>query len=344
VESSKSVESTLPLVVRVRIRLRNPIGSPTGVHKLKPLYAYGMIILAATMWGSFGVMTKALYSLGLDPWSLTFYRTFFGFICFAVVVFTTSRSSLRVRKEDIPFLALYGLVSTAAFHAVYIYTISIMSVAVASVLLYTAPGFSAIMARFVFGEPLTRTKVAALLLAFAGCTLVAGAFSGNQAVSTLGIATGLGSAVTYSSFGIMGKRARERYDSWTVNFYCMGFASLFLVPLLAIPGAKAGPYPTAAWVLLGVMALGPTMLSRLLYLLAVKHVEASRAAIAATIEPVSAAVFALLLLGELLSPMQLLGGFLVLAGAVLAQRPSRSDLGRRTDAEASPVAAKTPQH
>jgi DME family drug/metabolite transporter len=282
-----------------------------------------MVILAATMWGSFGVMTKALYSLGLDLWSLTFYRTFFGFVCFAVVVFATSRSSLRVRREDIPFLALYGLVSTAAFHAVYIYTIGIMSVAVAAVLLYTAPGFSAIMARFVFGEPLTRTKVAALLLAFSGCILVAGVFSGSQAVSPLGIATGLGSAITYASFGIMGKRARERYDVWTVNFYCMGFAALFLVPVFAIPGAKAGPYPAEAWILLGVMALGPTMLSRLLYLLAVKHIEASRAAIAATVEPVSAAVFALVILGEVLSPIQLVGGVLVLAGAVLAQRPSR---------------------
>jgi len=290
--------------------------------ELKPLQAYGMIVFAAVMWGSLGVMTKALYGLGLDPWSLTFYRTSMGFLAFAVVVLATSRPSLRVRREDLPFLALYGLISTAAFHTLYLYTISITSVAVAAVLLYTAPGLSTIMARFAFGEPLNPSKVVALLLAFGGCVLVAGLESGSPAVSPLGIATGLGSAVTYASFGIMGKRARERYDPWTVNFYCIGFATIFLIPVLAVPGTSMGPYPPVAWVLLVIMAVGPTMLSRLLYVSAVKHVEASRAAIAATIEPVSAGIFAVVLLGELLSPTQIVGGILVLAGAVLAQRSS----------------------
>ncbi len=291
--------------------------------ELKPLQAYGMIVFAATMWGSLGVMTKMLYALGLDPWSLTFYRTSMGFIAFATLVLTTSRSSLKVRREDLLFLAVYGLVSTSAFHTLYLYTISITSVAVAAVLLYTAPGFSAIMARFVFGEPLNSSKVVALLLAFAGCILVSGIETGTPAATPLGIATGLGSALTYASFGIMGKRARQHYDPWTVNFYCMGFATIFLIPLLAVPGSSMGPYPLEAWLLLIVVAVGPTMLSRLLYVSAVKHVEASRAAIAATIEPASAGVFALIFLGELLSPIQIVGGILVLAGAILAQRPSR---------------------
>ncbi|MCL4531907.1 MAG: DMT family transporter [Actinobacteria bacterium] len=291
--------------------------------ELKPFQAYGMIVFAAIMWGSLGVMTKVLYGLGLDPWSLTFYRTSMGFLSFAVVVLATSRSSLRVRREDLLFLAVYGLVSTSAFHTLYLYTISITSVAVAAVLLYTAPGFSAIMARFVFGEPLNSSKVIALLLAFGGCILVSGIESGAPAATPMGIATGLGSAVTYASFGIMGKRARQQYDPWTVNFYCMGFATIFLIPLLAVPGSSMGPYPLEAWMLLAVVAVGPTMLSRLLYVSAVKHVEASRAAIAATIEPASAGIFALIFLGELLSPIQIVGGILVLAGAVLAQRPSR---------------------
>ena len=291
--------------------------------ELKPLQAYGMIVFAAVMWGSLGVMTKALYSLGLDPWSLTLYRTSMGFLSFAVVVLATSRSSLKVRRQDLPFLAVYGLISTSAFHTLYLYTISITSVAVAAVLLYTAPGFSAIMARFAFGEPLTPSKVIALLLAFGGCILVSGIESGAPAATLLGIATGLGSALTYATFGIMGKHARKQYDPWTVNFYCMGFATIFLIPVLAVPGTSMGPYPPVAWLLLVVMAVGPTMLSRLLYVSAVKHVEASRAAIAATVEPVSAGIFALVLLGEMLSPTQIVGGVLVLAGAVLAQRPSR---------------------
>ncbi len=283
---------------------------------------YGMIALAATMWGSLGVMTKNLYALGVSPWSLTFFRTLLGFLAFGAVVLLGNRSWLRVRRQDLPYLAIFGLISTSAFYALYLYTISLTSVAAAAVLLYTAPVFAAIMARFAFGEAMTPAKLVALLLTFAGCILVAGLESGAPVVTPLGIATGLGSALTYASFGIMGKKAGQRYSPWTINFYSMAFATLFLLPVLAFPEVSLWPYPLEVWLLLAAMTAGPTLLSRALYVGAVKHVEASRAAIVATVEPVAAALFALLLLGELLTSSQLLGGFLVLAGSVLAQQPS----------------------
>lgn len=272
------------------------------------------------MWGTLGVIAKTLYSLGVSEWSLIFFRTALGFLAFGIVVLVAGRSWLRVQRQDLPFLALYGLITTSAFYVFYLYTISITSVAAAAVLLYTAPVFAAIMARFVFGEAITAPKVVALLLTFGGCVLVAGLESGAPVVSPLGIATGLGAAITYGSFGIMGKRARQRYNPWTINFYNMGFATLFLMPLLVFPETSLGPYPPLVWLLLGVMTVGPTLLSRAFYVAAVKHVEASRAAIVATVEPVAAAMFAFVLLGEMLSSSQLFGGFLVLAGSVLAQQ------------------------
>jgi drug/metabolite transporter (DMT)-like permease len=290
------------------------------------------------MWGSLGVITKLLYALGMGPWSLTFFRTSLGFLAFGVVILLTDRSWLWVRRQDLPFLALFGLISTSAFYALYLYTISLTSVAAAAVLLYTAPAFAAIMARFVFREAITVPKVAALLLTFAGCVLVAGLESGTPVVTLLGVATGLGSAITYASFGIMGKQARERYNPWTINFYSMAFATLSLAPVLAFPDVSLGPYPPGVWALLAVMTAGPTLLSRALYVSAVKHVEASRAAIVATVEPVAAAVFAFILLGELLSPSQLLGGFMVLAGSVLAQSQGRLDRKARAASREGSVA------
>jgi drug/metabolite transporter, DME family len=287
--------------------------------------AYGMIALAAAMWGGLGVIAKWLYADGMDPWALIFFRTSLGALAFGVVLLLGDRSWLRVRREDLPFLALYGLISTSAFYALYLFTISMTSVAVAAVLLYTAPSMAAVMARFAFGETITRPKIAALTLSFGGCILVAGLQSDSPVVSPLGIAMGLGSAITYASFGIMGKHARQRYNPWTINFYCMAFATLFLLPVPWFPGVSMGPYSVRVWLLLAVLTLGPTLLSRALYVSAVKHVEASRAAIVATVEPVAAAVFALVLLGEMLSTSQLVGGFLVLAGSVMAQRPGRND-------------------
>lgn len=287
------------------------------------LKAYGMVAAAAFLWGSLGVVAKTLYSLGVTPWSLVFFRGALGFLACGLAMMSMDRSLFRVRRHDLPFLALYGLVSTSMFYALYMYTISVTAVAVSVVLLYTAPVFAALMARFAFGEPLTPAKLAALILSFMGCVLVAGLQSEQPAVGWVGIVTGIGSAITYATFGIFGKHARQRYSSWTVLFYSMGFAALFLIPLLALPRTSLGPYPWEVWGWLLFVAAGPTLLARVLYVSAVKYVEASRAAIVANVEPVTAAVFAFVLLGEMLTSSQVLGGVLVLAGAVIAQMPSR---------------------
>jgi len=75
-----------------------------------------------------------------------------------------------------------------------------------------------------------------------------------------------------------------------------------------------------------------------LYTAALKHVDASRAAIVATVEPVSAAAFALVILGETLSPIQLLGGVLVLAGAMLAQH---GGVGQGYEPQPAPVTGES---
>ena len=273
------------------------------------------------MWGSIGVMAKDLYASGVSPWSLVFFRASLGFLACGLVILVADRSWLRIRVADVPFFAIYGLISTSAFFSLYLYTISLTTVAVAVVLLYSAPVFSAIMGRIFFGEALAAAKVGALILAFAGCVLVTGLESGQLAVGPVGILTGLGSAVTYASFGIMGKYARRRYNAVTILFYSMGFGTLFLLPVLYLPGASLGPFSWRVWALLVVIAAGPTLLARILFVAAVKHVEASRAAIVATVEPLVASVLAAVLLAELLSPVQILGGVLVLAGSVLAQQP-----------------------
>ncbi|HEX2986749.1 MAG TPA: DMT family transporter, partial [Chloroflexota bacterium] len=128
------------------------------------LEAYAMIALAATMWGGLGVIAKWLYADGMDPWALIFFRTSMGALAFGGVLLIGDREWWRVRREDLPFLALYGLISTSAFYALYLFTISLTSVAAAAVLLYTAPSMAVVMAHFAFGESITRPKIAALLL------------------------------------------------------------------------------------------------------------------------------------------------------------------------------------
>jgi drug/metabolite transporter, DME family len=287
------------------------------------LRGYALVATAALMWGTVGVMAKFLYAWGMSPWSLVYFRSAVTALMIGGIILAVNPAWFRVRRADIPFLIAYAALGSAAFFAFYFFTISLTTVAVAVVLLYTAPAFATIIARFVLGEAITPVKLAAVGISFVGCALVAeiGTIgSADTVVQPLGIVTGLGAAITYALFGIMSKQARRSYNTWTVLFYAMGIATLFLSPILLLPEFAVGPYPAEAYLILAVMILGPTLLSRLFYVEGIKSVEASRAAIVATVEPVAASIFAFLILGEYLSTPQLLGGLLVLGGAMLAQQ------------------------
>jgi drug/metabolite transporter, DME family len=312
---------------------RLPVDVTAGVEAMKAretmrrdrgeLRGYALVAMAALMWGTVGVMAKFLYGWGMSPWSLVYFRSAVTALMIGGIILAVNPAWLRVRRADIPFLVVYAALGSAAFFAFYFFTISLTTVAVAVVLLYTAPAFATVIARFTLGEVITPVKLIAVSLSFVGCALVAeiGTIgSAETVVQPLGVLTGLGAAITYALFGIMSKHARKSYNTWTVLFYAMGIATLFLSPILLLPDFAVGPYPPEAYLILAVMILGPTLLSRLFYVEGIKSVEASRAAIVATVEPVAASIFAFLILGEYLSTPQLLGGLLVLGGAMLAQQ------------------------
>jgi len=154
-----------------------------------------------------------------------------------------NRSWFLVQRRHLPFLLLYGLIGTSAFFALYLFSLSLSAVAV--VVLHTAPVMASLMARFVFGERLTLSKLAALILTFFGCALIAGLASGPQHVSGLGFMVGLGSGLAYALLGIMSKKGTEWYNAWTLQLYAFGVGTVFLLPILALLGASLGPLSMA---------------------------------------------------------------------------------------------------
>jgi drug/metabolite transporter (DMT)-like permease len=215
--------------------------------------------------------------------------------------------------------AAYGAVSVAGFMTVYFAAIAFTTVATAAVLLYTAPAWVVLLARLFFGEPVTKMKGAAVALVFTGCALVAGT-GGSRTVglSPAGLLTGLGAGLTYALYSIFGKAALRRYSALTTVVYALGFGALFL--LVASRGLAPVP-PVGARALAYVIAI-PTAGAYLLYVAGLQRVEAGRASVVATVEPVVAALSGALILHEPFGLMQWMGAALVLGGVILVQGES----------------------
>lgn len=289
------------------------------------LLGYGLVFLAAVLWGTLGVVSRTLGASGLSAGAMVTLRAGGAALVLFLVLAVVRPALLRIRLKDIPFFVAYGLVSVAAFYLLYFHTIALIPVATASVLLYTAPAFVAVVAHFALGETLTRHKVAVLLVTLVGCALVARAYEPSVfSGQALGVLTGLGSGFTYGMYGIFGKFGLRQYSPWTVQAYSLLCGT---VPLLLLYGGEAADAVVTAPHLLPHMAylsLVTTLAAYGLYLTGLQFIEASHASILATVEPVVAALLGYLILLEPLALPQLAGVVLVLGSAVMLNARGRA--------------------
>lgn len=299
-------------------------------------HGYARIIAAAVLWGSIGIVGRAAFRHGVTPLEAAFFRALISFIVVAAFVVATDPGLLRVRRADLALFAAFGLVSIAVFFFVYLYAISRTTVATAAILLYTAPVFVIVLSALIFREPFTRMKAAALALAFAGCVLVVRGYDPlSLRLNLPGVLAGLASGFTYAMYSILGKTALRRYSPITTLTYALGFGSVILGAVAVPLGAVRLSHTPAAWFSIVYLALITTLTAQWLYLAGLQRVEAGRASLVATIEPVIAAVLGYTFLGERLGVWQILGGALVLS-AVMAVQMSRTSGAQASAATSRP--------
>ena len=293
---------------------------------------------AASIWGTLGFFAKILYAEGLSFEALVAVRASVGWAAMLLfVLLTRGVGSLRVAGRDLLFLVPLGLVGIGAFYLLYFFTVRESTVGTAAILLYSSPAFVALLAWIFLKETLGPLRLLALALTFGGIFLVVGGYDPNALeVNLLVLATGLLSGLTYGLYSIFGKPVAGHLDPAVILSYALGFGSVLLV-LAALPtfhtlvGLSLGSYA-----LLFMLAVVHTALAFGLYTVGLKRLDAGQAAIVATVEPVVAGAIGVVLLGEELTTLKVVGALLVLAGAALAQvRLEKSSHGRAVPEEPS---------
>jgi drug/metabolite transporter (DMT)-like permease len=196
-------------------------------------------------------------------------------------------------------------------------TISEASIAV--VLLYTSPLFVMLMSALFFKEKVTKRKIIAIVLTFSGCVLVAGLLGGSVTLPPLALVAGIASGFFYATYSIFGRVALERYDTLTITFYTFVTGSVAGLVLGDPAGtiALAVETPLAILWFLGLGVLC-TLLPYLLYTAGLKHLETTKAAIFATVEPLVGSVLGIFAYGESVGVQKILGMVFILAAVVLA--------------------------
>lgn len=275
------------------------------------------VILAGSLWGFMGFFRRTLDTMGISAISCISIRCIFAAALFGLIILATNRSAFKVRLKDAWIFVGSGIVALLVFGVCYFKAMDYMSLSAAAILLYTAPCFVILFSALLFGEKLTGQKLAAMVLAFAGCCLVSGIGSGTT-ITPIGLALGLTSGVCYALYSIFGRFALNRgYSSLTINFYACLLAA---IGATIIGGTEYIDIITQSPSNLGfafTTGLVTCFLPYLLYTYGLNGLENGKASIMASIEPVVATIVGVVIYSEALTPMSAAGILLVLSAIVL---------------------------
>jgi drug/metabolite transporter (DMT)-like permease len=286
-----------------------------------PARGYLLVAAGAAMFALGGNLARYMLDDGVSALRLSQLRSAGSLVILVVVLGLTRPRLMRIRREDAPQLAFLGICGLALVHATYYAAIDRLEIGVALVIQYMAPLVLLVWLRFRHGRRVARSLWGAVALSIAGCALVVRAYDPG-ALDGLGVVFAVGACFTFAIYMVASERAGHRYEPVTTLVWAFAFATLFwavVQPWWTFPASKVNP-----WLGLGVIVIG-TLLPFICVVAALRHIPAPRAAIAATLEPVLAALFAWWLHDEHLALAQLSGGFLVL-GAVLWVQSHRSDV------------------
>ena len=244
---------------------------------------------------------------------VAFWRAAITWVCFAGQALLQKETHLD--KKDIPLLLLFAVFGIALFYISYQFAVKTGGAALAAVLLYTAPAWVVLIAFFVYRERLTLIKISAVVLVILGVVLISrsGNNSGShEIIGMVAILSGLVSGFCYSLYYTMGKYFSEKYSSANLFLYVLPIGALLIFPFVTFM-----PKNAVAWTSLIAVSIISTFIANYCYYQGLKYLEAGRASIVATLEPVVAALSAYVFLGEYFSITGYFGAVLIIA-AVLA--------------------------
>lgn len=277
------------------------------------------VLCAGILWGCMGYFRRRLGDIGLEAGNIILIRCGIAAVGYALIMAAADRKAFIIRPKDWWIFLGLGIVSVLFFTVCYFQAMMLMSLSAAAILLYTAPVFVILLSALLFKEKITARKILAMLLAFSGCCLTSGIIGSSSTVTFVGILYGLGSGIGYALYSIFGKFAIQRgYGPFSITFYASFLAALGagLIWGFEKPFAVMTASPTNALLCLGAGII-TCLLPYLLYTKGIQGMEAGKASVIASVEPVVATLVGMLAFGEVLTPWNAIGIALVLTAIAL---------------------------
>jgi drug/metabolite transporter (DMT)-like permease len=296
------------------------------ITAITPRRGFAYVVLAAVCWAAGGSASKFLFNNGITPFQMVQLRLTIATAILALWLLCRSRNLLKIEGKDVFYFLVLGTLGMAAVNITYLFAISRLNVAVAILLEYLASIFIALYAVVFMRDRLTALTKLAIICAVSGCYLVVGAYNINILnLNLAGIISGLLAALAFAWWSVHGEYGMRRYNPWTVLFFAMLVATVEWNILHPPMESLLHVYTVEIWFWILFIAIIGTILPFGLYYEGINLIRSTRASITSTLEPIMAGIFAFFFLNEVMEPLQLLGGGLVIAAVIMLQVKQEHD-------------------
>jgi drug/metabolite transporter (DMT)-like permease len=289
-----------------------------------------MVLGAAAGFGTIGIFGELAVAAGLELATLLLFR--FMVATVLVLIVATIRSwSLPWSKRDWTVSLGLGVVYAAMTLSFFI-ALRSLTAGLATIVLYTYPGFVVVLSMVFLHENINIRKGIALGLSMTGIVLIVG--TDTTGIDPVGVGFALGAAACYAVYTTGSRAVVREISRNTLIVGVFAGAAGSMVVYSALSGQFLIPTGRREWGIVAGLAVVGTVVPLALFYKGVARLEASRVGIVSTAEPAVTVVLGALLLGESITLTIIGGGALVLSGVLLIQRGPETN-GERSEASST---------
>ncbi len=276
--------------------------------------AFLKYIFALLLFGSNGIIANFI-ELGSSH--IVFLRTFIGSLLLITLFFISGgKLSFYKYKRHFIFLSISGIAMGASWMFLY-EAYARIGVSIASLLYYCGPVIVMAMSPFLFKEKLTASKVFGFSTVLIGILLVNGNIFEYRS-DVRGIVCGLLSAVMYAFMVICNKKAKN-ITGLENSVLQLTIAFLTVALFIGIKQEYVIQIPKTSILPILILGLLNTGIGCYFYFSSIGKIPVQTVAICGYLEPLSAVVFAVLLLHEKMTPLQIIGAICIIGGAMISE-------------------------
>ena len=291
-----------------------------SVMTSRPAHWPGVLMAcsSAICYSTLTIFVKLAYTYNLKVITVVVLRMFFASAFLWSTILFSRRENWRISRRHWPLLFAGMVLAFGGSQITYFTGLQTVPAGVAIFLVYLYPVLVVLMAFLVYGERLTKRKLGVVLLCFLGCGFLSWETTGRLEFGSVGIFWILAAAVAIALYTTFSQRLLKNYSPLVITAWTMPPIALVFLMLDWNNLPRYADIPFPGWLVMLATGLLPTY-ALLLYFGAIGRIGAARTSLISTLEPVSTAVIATVILNERFTPWQLMGAALIFSGLVVQE-------------------------